>query len=71
MFYLLKEIRLFTDNRVINIEQLHDEEWIAHVVLLMDMTGHWNDLSSDLHGKYKIFTDMYDNIDVFNVTLRM
>jgi len=37
----------------------------------MDMTGHWNDLSSDLHGKYKIFTDMYDNIDVFNVTLRM
>jgi hypothetical protein len=37
----------------------------------MDMTGHWNDLSSDLHGKYKIFTDMYDNIDIFKVTLRL
>jgi len=26
---LLNDIRLFTDHRVINIEQLHDEEWIA------------------------------------------
>ena len=37
----------------------------------MDMTGHWNDLSRDLHGKYKLFTDRDDNIDVFEVKLRL
>ena len=35
------------------------------------MTGYWHDLSRDLHGKYKLFTDMYDNIDVFEIKLRL
>ena len=37
----------------------------------MDMTGHWDDLSRDLHGKYKLFTNMYGNIDVFKAKLRL
>ena len=37
----------------------------------MDKTGQWNYLRRDLHGKYKLFTDMYDNIDDFKVKLRL
>jgi hypothetical protein len=32
----------------------------------MDMTGHWNDLIKELHGTYKLVTDIYTTISTLS-----
>jgi hypothetical protein len=70
-FYLLKEIKLFTENKNKRIEELDDEGWISDLAFFMDVTGHLNTLNKELQGKDKLITEMFDSIKAFKVKLRL
>jgi hypothetical protein len=54
-----------------NIEELNNEGWITNLAFLVDVTGHLKNLNRELQGKYKLITNMYDNIKAFKVKLRL
>jgi hypothetical protein len=45
------------------------EEWKTDLAFLVFVTRHLNSLNKELHGKYKLITEMYDNIKAFKDTL--
>jgi hypothetical protein len=70
-FYLLNEIKLLTEKKGRNIEELNDEGWITDLAFLEDVTGHLNNLNKELQGKYNLITVMYNNIKAFRFKLRL
>jgi hypothetical protein len=70
-FYLMKEIKLFMENKNKRIEELDDEGWISDLAFFADVTGHLDTLNKVLQGKDKFITEMFDSIKAFKVKFRL
>jgi hypothetical protein len=44
----LNEIKLYTEEKGKNFEELNDEVWVADLAFLVVVTGHLNNLSKQL-----------------------
>jgi hypothetical protein len=61
LFYLLNATKLFAEEKSINIEGIDVEDWKTDLAFLVFVTCHLNSLNKQLHGKYKLITEMYYN----------
>lgn len=62
---LLNVTKLFTEVKSTNIAEANVEEWKTDLVFLVFVTRHLNSLNKELHGKYKLTTEMHYNIKAF------
>ena len=68
---MLIEIKLYTEEKGKNFEELNDEGWIADLAFLVGVTGHLINLNKQLQRKDELITDIYDSIMAFEVKLRL
>ena len=57
--------KLFTEVKSTNIEETDVEEWKTDLAFIVFVTRHLNSLNKELHGKYKLTTEMHYNIKAF------
>jgi hypothetical protein len=67
----LNEIKLYTEEKGKNFEELNDEGWVADLALLVVVSGHLNNFNKQLQRKDELITNMYDSIMAFEVKLRL
>jgi len=64
-FDLRREIALFTDMKGSPQLDLDDEQWVADLAFMKDITGYLSDLNVSLQGKNKLISTMSDRIESF------
>ncbi|KAJ8895139.1 hypothetical protein PR048_000464 [Dryococelus australis] len=70
-FWLLREIRLFLKMKGESVQQLCDYNWLQDLAIMVDMTGHLNDLNLKLQGKDQPVISMCDHIKAFKLKLNL
>ena len=58
---MLNEIKLYTEEKGKNFEELNDEGWVADLAFLVGVTGHLINLNKQLQRKDELITDIYDS----------
>ena len=65
-FYYLREERiLFLEMKGQNTEKIKGESWQQDLAFAVDITSHLSDLNLKLQGRYKLITELYDEIKCF------
>uniref|UniRef100_A0A6P7GQ58 General transcription factor II-I repeat domain-containing protein 2A-like n=1 Tax=Diabrotica virgifera virgifera TaxID=50390 RepID=A0A6P7GQ58_DIAVI len=69
-FYsLLDEVKIFLENKGQEIDFLTDEQWLADLAFLVDITKYLSDLNLKLQGKDQLCTQLYEHIQAFTKKL--
>lgn len=68
-FDLRQEIALFTEMKGFLQRDLGDEQWIADLAFMRDITGYLHDLNISLQGKNELIGTMCDRIESFKLQL--
>ncbi|XP_050516254.1 general transcription factor II-I repeat domain-containing protein 2B-like [Diabrotica virgifera virgifera] len=69
-FYsLLDEVKIFLENKGQEIDFLTDEQWLADLAFLVDITKYLSDLNLKLQGKDQLCTQLYEHIQAFTKML--
>lgn len=70
-FDLRLEIEMFMNEKNKIVSELSDESWILEFAFLTDITTFLNELNIKLQGKEKLLSDMYTDIKLFQVKLKL
>jgi len=54
-----------------NFEESNNELWISNFAFVVDMSNHLNSLNKRFQAKDKLIAEMYENIRIFKLKLRM
>ena len=69
---LQQEIATFLRQKNLpSVDNFSNQQWLACLALLTDITTHINDLNVKLQGKNIQVTDMYSHITAYEVKLRL
>ena len=62
---LKQEIKNFMKEKVYDVPELDDDQWLLDLCFLTDITKKLNELNQKLQGEGKLITDCYEDIQAF------
>ncbi|XP_023311965.1 general transcription factor II-I repeat domain-containing protein 2B-like [Anoplophora glabripennis] len=68
-YLLLDEVKIFLENKGQEISFLTDEQWLADLAFLVDITKSLSDLNLKLQGKDQLCSQMYEHVQAFTKKL--
>lgn len=71
-FYELRsEVKSFMEAKGKGVPELQDEEWLADLAFLVDLTAHLNELNTRLQGQKQLINAMFQTITAFEMKLKL
>ena len=68
---LKQEIKNFMKEKVHDVPELDDDQWLLDLCFLTDITKKLNELNQKLQGEGKLITDCYEDIQAFVTKLKL
>jgi hypothetical protein len=69
--HLRSEIDIFMTEKGKTVPQLSDYKWILELAFLVDITTYLNEINVKLHGKGKLLSDMFSDVEAFEIKLKL
>lgn len=71
-FYeVLEHVITFLRDKNFFFDELKDTEWLTDLAFFVDVTGHLNSLNTNLQGKGRVVSELFNSVNCFTAKLRL